>query len=68
LLFEIRRVIKKDGCFVMVCSEKNVNQWHQQKQVHHFSFQEWKSLLKKNGFLVKSYSKCGLLFFVNKIK
>ena len=68
LLSEIKRIMKNNGYFVMVLSEKNVNKWHQQKQVHHFSFQEWNSLLKENGFLVKSYFKRGLFFFVNRIK
>jgi ubiquinone/menaquinone biosynthesis C-methylase UbiE len=68
LLSEVRRVMKNNGYFVMVIAEKNVNQWHKQKEINNYSFSEWTSFLEKNGFIVKSYIKKGLCFFVNRIK
>jgi len=62
LLSEIKRVLKKEGVFVMVLSEKSVNEWQRQKEVNSFSKKEWLIILK-NHFTVKSYEKEGLLFY-----
>ena len=62
LVQEIYRVLKNNGVFVMVLGSK-INTWYSKKQENHLSPEEWKSILKKQGFRVRYQIKDTLHFF-----
>jgi len=60
---EIRRVLKKEGTFVMILSANPVNDWQRQKEVVSLPFLKWVKLLEETGFKVDHYLKEELHFF-----
>ena len=63
LLLEIKRVLKKNGVFIMVLSAKKINKWQRQKEVNCFNFKRWIGFLESYGFNVNFYEKNKLCFF-----
>ncbi len=57
LFSEVKRILQKDGRFVMVLSAVGLNSWQKQKQVNDFSPEQWIEILKKSGFDVKMLKK-----------
>jgi ubiquinone/menaquinone biosynthesis C-methylase UbiE len=62
LLLEARRVLKKKGVFAAVLYSGQINEWQRQKEVNHFSFEEWKKKIGKE-FLVQSQKEGKLWLF-----
>ena len=63
LLSEIKRVLGKEGRFVMVLSSGQINDWQRQKEVNVFSFEKWVQVLEEKGFNVEFYENEGIWFF-----
>lgn len=63
LLDEITRVLRPEGVFVMVLSNKSINDWQKQKEINNFSKEKWLEILTFN-FVVNLREKENLLFFV----
>jgi len=68
LLKEIYRILRDNGCFVMVLSTKEINQWQRQKEVSKFSAEFWLKKMENVGFLVKFEQNEDLWFFKGKKK
>jgi ubiquinone/menaquinone biosynthesis C-methylase UbiE len=66
LLYEIRRVLRSSGKFMVVLYSGQVNPWQRQKEVCHLKLFEWKDLLVKGGFQVRGWEKEGLWFLEGK--
>ena len=62
LFSEIKKLLKNDGTFIMILSNKPVNKWQKQKQVNSFLKEEWLNILN-DYFKVEFYEKKGLLFY-----
>ena len=68
LFFEIKRILKPEGTFVMILSSHPVKAWQRQKEVHSFDSKKWVSILEDFGFSVTLKKSKKLLFFTSKIQ
>ncbi len=64
VLKEAKRVLSKEGTFILLISGKGVNTWQKQKEVNSYSFNDWRKLLENHGLIVESYEKEHIWFFV----
>ena len=64
LLHEMYRVLKENGCGVILLWSKTLNPWHQQKEQNHYSAQVWKETIARQGFVVQFAEKEGIWFFI----
>jgi len=62
-LSELQRVLKRNGFLMIVLYGKMLNEWQRQKEVNHFSQEEWGEIVCDAGFAVDFYEKENLWFF-----
>jgi len=67
LLYEVRRVLRSSGKFMVVLYSRQVNSWQRQKEVRHLNLFEWKDVLVKGGFQVRVWEGEGLWFLEGRI-
>lgn len=66
LLSEVKRILKKEGKFIVVISAKGVSELHQKQEKHNLTKCQWEQVFMKKFDFVDSFEKEDLWFFVCK--